>query len=303
KADSQAAILVHGRGVQAIEALYKAEGDVAKARAMLPPKPAGLLPATAETIESGVPKKGTPDLPEKTETKGKPETKPVPEPKPEAKPEIKPPPVNAEGRFDFTGRTNKELARDSVSKPYAGETAMQAETRAAQAQAEVVSKLPGLKPCFVAGTQVLNPDGPTAIEKLEVGNQVIVMDPASPASVSVQEILEVFRGSTSRLCQLSLGGRSIRVTPNHRFFVVGAGWKQAGELNAGDLLLTPSGEPIIIDAVEQQHLTQVVSTFNLRVAEIPTYFVGWPTSVLAHNNGPDFNRTLWWLLDKRAKFR
>jgi hypothetical protein len=53
QADSQAAILVYERGLPAVEALHKTEGNVAKARAMLPPEPAGLLPATTEGGATG----------------------------------------------------------------------------------------------------------------------------------------------------------------------------------------------------------------------------------------------------------
>jgi hypothetical protein len=46
-----------------------------------------------------------------------------------------------------------------------------------------------------------------------------------------------------------------------------------------------------------------LETFNLRVAEISTYFVGNELPVLVHNTNPDWNRPLWWLFGKKANFR
>ncbi len=308
QADSKAAILVHERGLPAVEALFKAEGDVARARGMLPPKPAGLLPAVTETslAEAEAARK----LAERTaEPQPKPEPKPEPKPKSEPKPAPKaepkvetPPPLNDQGKYDLSGRTGKDLVRDSNSTPYPGETVAQAEARVAQALQEARSRLPGLKPCFVSGTPVLTPDGPIAIEELQPGGQVMAMDPEVPDTLCAARILEVLRGGATELVHLSIDGEPVTTTRNHRFFVLGSGWVQARDLSPGDLLVTPDGK-IAVQKIENQQFPETRATFNLHIANQSTFLVGLKDYVLVHNSDPDFNRTLWWLFGEKAGFR
>jgi Pretoxin HINT domain len=232
-----------------------------------------------------------------------PKVEPKPEPKPEPpKVDEGPPPKGTDGNYDFTGRENKQLGRDCSEKPYAGEEPATAQERVKAAQQEVVNRLSDLKPCFVAGTPVLTPDGAFPIEQIEVGTRVLAMAPGATGSLRAYAVLAVYRGVTDALRHVTAGGQTITATRNHCFYVVGRGWVEAHRLGAGDLLLTPRGETVEVEAVVEERLAQDVATFNLQVAEVHTYFVGGATQVLVHNENPSFDRPLWWLFGK-AKFR
>ncbi|KAB2891880.1 MAG: hypothetical protein F9K40_18810, partial [Kofleriaceae bacterium] len=204
---------------------------------------------------------------------------------------------------------NKALGRDCNSDPYAGESAVDANARAKAAQSEVLNRLKGLEPCFVAGTPVLTADGPLPIEQIQLGARVLAMDPADPGSVRGYEVLELYRGVTNVLCRVRLGAQTITTTLNHRFYVVDVGWVRAGELLVGQPLLTPAGDLVAVDEVTVESLDHDVDTYNMHVAEVSTYFVGGDLPVLVHNADPNFDRELWWVFGKKgakdgpAKFR
>ena len=74
-------------------------------------------------------------------------------------------------------------------------------------------------------------------------------------------------------CSPPEASTSIRVTPNHPFFVDGRGWVQASELGpATDGLATASGDRVDIGAARS--LSEGATVYNLEVAHFHTYFVG-----------------------------
>ncbi len=81
-----------------------------------------------------------------------------------------------------------------------------------------------------------------------------------------------------------MSGRRIGTTAEHPFYVVGKGWKPAGELQYGDVLSSHNASPGVVESVTQDEEMTIV--YNLRVAGFHTYFVGcdeWGFSVWAHN--------------------
>ncbi len=76
----------------------------------------------------------------------------------------------------------------------------------------------------------------------------------------------------------------ISCTPNHPFYVRDRGWTAAGDLQPGDLLLTPTGDWVPVNRVED--LGEIEPVYNLEVEDHHTYFVagarGGP-AVLVHN--------------------
>ena len=94
---------------------------------------------------------------------------------------------------------------------------------------------------------------------------------------------EVFRAE-SALVTLDVGGRSIRTTAEHPFWVQGRGWTKACDLIAGDRLRCADGRRVVVAGVRDAG--EVAAVYNLRVAADHTYFVGdpgWGFSVWAHN--------------------
>ena len=87
-----------------------------------------------------------------------------------------------------------------------------------------------------------------------------------------------------RIVQVYVGGRAIKTTGEHPFWVYNRGWIAASLLQVGELLLSQDGRWLAVEAVRDTGEYETV--YNLRVADYHTYFVGseeWGFSVWAHN--------------------
>jgi hypothetical protein len=140
------------------------------------------------------------------------------------------------------------------------------------------------RPCFVAGTPLRTPEGDQPIEQFRAGDLVLSApedDPNGPVRPHLVE--QVFR-SQSPILELQVGGRTIRTTAEHPFWVIDRGWVRAGDLSAGDLLRGLDGRSVAVTGTVDTGESAAV--FNLRVAEDHTYFVGsleWGFSIWSHN--------------------
>jgi hypothetical protein len=138
--------------------------------------------------------------------------------------------------------------------------------------------------CFVAGTPLLTPEGSKPIEQFKPGDLLLSRDEHDPdGTVQARPVLEVF-SHDGQVLQLRVGGREIRTTAEHPFWIVGKGWQAAKNLVEGDQLLSQDGNAIPVQQVAQTLAQERV--YNLRVAEFRTYFVGcdeWGFSIWAHN--------------------
>ncbi len=138
--------------------------------------------------------------------------------------------------------------------------------------------------CFAAGTPLLTPDGDRRIERFRPGDYVLSRSELDPrGSVVARRVEEVFV-RVAPLVELGVGGRVIRTTAEHPFYVDGRGWRCASELRPGDRLCSHEGTTTGVAFVRATGRTAAV--YNLRVAEDHTYFVGargWGFSVWAHN--------------------
>ncbi|MGN6548207.1 MAG: Hint domain-containing protein, partial [Aureliella sp.] len=141
--------------------------------------------------------------------------------------------------------------------------------------------------CFTAGTPiVVDLEGNSRpIEELEVGDMVLArseFDPNGP--LELKRIEEKFV-RTAAVMELVVRGRSIKTTAEHPFYVAAQGkFVAAGELQAGDELVSHTGQLARIEAVSR--LGEITTVYNVRVAEHHTYFVGgrtWDLSVWVHN--------------------
>lgn len=141
-----------------------------------------------------------------------------------------------------------------------------------------------LQACFAAGTPILGEHGPKPVESFRPGERVWARDENDPsAPAQLKEIEEVFH-SHAPVWHLHAGGRVIRTTAEHPFYVKGKGWVQAQELQAADLLVGRDGGETAVEEVFDTGVWEDV--YNFRVAEHHTYFVGeaaWGFSVWAHN--------------------
>lgn len=138
--------------------------------------------------------------------------------------------------------------------------------------------------CFAAGTLVLTPDGPKAIETLRVGDLVLSRSEDSADGEVEPKRVEETRHGVSSLVELTVNGRVIRATDLHPFYLEGRGWTPAGKLRVGDRLVTDQDEAALIEKVSQSPSEE--SVYNLRVKDHHTYFVGdeeWGFAVWTHN--------------------
>jgi hypothetical protein len=141
-----------------------------------------------------------------------------------------------------------------------------------------------LNACFAAGTPLLTPDGAKPIEQFKVGDLVLSASEENPdAPVAPRRVEKVFQ-RLARIVELRVGGRTIRTTHEHPFYVQGNGWTKAGALSAGDLLKSIDGSWTAVESLGDTN--EDVTVCNLRIEEYHTYFVGcaeWGFSIWAHN--------------------
>ena len=96
--------------------------------------------------------------------------------------------------------------------------------------------------------------------------------------------------SYSPLCSLTVGGKTIRTTAEHPFWVKGRGWRHAHQIESGDELRAEDGRWLAVEAVTGNEGAEPV--YNVVVEEYHTYFVGegtWGFAVWAHNAKYDAN--------------
>jgi|GEM_PF-2015407 len=144
--------------------------------------------------------------------------------------------------------------------------------------------------CFAAGTPLLTPTGQKRIEEFRPGDWILTAPENDPdAPLEAKEVEEAFNGY-ARLWYLHIGGKVIRTTDEHPFFVRGKGWTPTKALQAGDMLRSHDGRWVDIKHVRDSGESAPV--YNLRIADYHTYFVGdrrWDFSVWAHNACPSPN--------------
>jgi hypothetical protein len=149
----------------------------------------------------------------------------------------------------------------------------------------LLSNLSCLAACFAAGMPIRTPDGFKPIEQLVKGDLVLARDEHDPdGPVELRLVEETFR-RLAEVLELCAGGRLIRTTGEHPFYVRGAGWCAANQLAVGDELATDKpGQWLAVEAVHDTGCYETV--YNVRVAEHHTYFVGEGAegvSVWSHN--------------------
>jgi hypothetical protein len=159
--------------------------------------------------------------------------------------------------------------------------------------------------CFVAGTPLLTPDGEKPIDLIRPGDLVLSRsenDPEGP--VEPKAVLDTFV-RVAPVVELHVGGRIIRTTAEHPFYVAGRGWLAARFLRGGDLLCSHDGSFRPVDRVAET--AEVTTVYNVEVEDHHTYFVGcaeWGFSVWAHNADCarfQWKGNQWAVLDRNGK--
>ncbi|MFJ6384894.1 polymorphic toxin-type HINT domain-containing protein [Kitasatospora sp. NPDC092039] len=142
---------------------------------------------------------------------------------------------------------------------------------------------------FPAGTRVLMGDGSTrTIEGVRIGDEVLATDPTTGLVVPRRVSDTIYTPDDRDFTDISLGaGQSLTSTDHHPFWSENRkNWIDAADLEPGDELRDPAGQPRRIEGV--RHWNTLQGAYNLTVDELHTYYVvAGDTPVLVHNaNGP-----------------
>jgi hypothetical protein len=142
-----------------------------------------------------------------------------------------------------------------------------------------ISKSGTANNCFVSGTLVLEDNGYKPIEAVKVGDLVWSWDQEENDHV-LEPVQRLFRRSVDKLVVLSFGTNVVETTPEHLFWVEGAGWLEASNLCSGETLTTFDNRTETITSVAIESAPATV--FNFEVKATHTYFVT-SDAVLVHN--------------------
>jgi hypothetical protein len=138
--------------------------------------------------------------------------------------------------------------------------------------------------CFAADVEVLTARGFVRWDALTESDKVASCDENEPEGVvEFKQVEEIFR-TTGRVWHVHVGGKVIRTSGEHPFYVNGLGWIPAHSLVAGYLLRSHTGVWVAVEDVFDTAIEEVV--YNCRVSDHHTYFVGgidWHFTVWAHN--------------------
>jgi RHS repeat-associated protein len=140
---------------------------------------------------------------------------------------------------------------------------------------------------FAPGTPVLLADGGYRdIDALQVGDEVLAVDPATGRAGARPVVDTIVGQGTRELVDLTVDGaaRPLVATAGHPIWVVGRGWVAADRVHTGDRLLTPNGRTAAVTAVRARGSVAAATVHNLNVADLHTYVVlAGSTPVVVHN--------------------
>jgi hypothetical protein len=139
--------------------------------------------------------------------------------------------------------------------------------------------------CFLAGTRIATPEGTVAIEDLQLGQSVLAYD--EKTGMVVDAIIEMLtdRHVDSYLKISFPDGRVLNVTPDHPLALQkdgGVVWIDAGQLTAGDLLMTldEASKSVGISAISSiESIATSVPVYNFKVRHYENSFA---EGVLSH---------------------
>ncbi len=146
---------------------------------------------------------------------------------------------------------------------------------------DAIATTQGFGGCFVEGTEIKIIEGDKNIEDIHAGDMVYSKN-TETGEEGYKEVVRVFKNKTYELVYLTVGEEEIITTPNHPFYVVGEGFVEAGNLQAGDEVETADGEILKIEAITIEYLDEPIQIYNFEVADGHTYYVS-EEEVLVHN--------------------
>lgn len=134
--------------------------------------------------------------------------------------------------------------------------------------------------CFVAGTLIKTEEGLKPIEDIRVGDKVWAHN-FETGEDELRPVDRTYVCHIESLLKLTVGTGTLTTTKDHPFWVEGLGWKRAGELAVGDVLVTPNGR---VALESREVLRRAATVYNFRVVGDHNYYaVAGDTPILVHN--------------------
>lgn len=134
--------------------------------------------------------------------------------------------------------------------------------------------------CFTGDTLITTKNGDRRIDEIEIGDLVWSWNEQS-GEYGFNEVSALHRHENHReLLYIEAGGRTIKTTPNHRFYVEGVGFVRADKIVPGNYLLDGLGQKIAVTAAYAVQLDDPITVYNITVNDAHTYYAG---GVLVHN--------------------
>lgn len=135
--------------------------------------------------------------------------------------------------------------------------------------------------CFVAGTKVKTENGYKNIEDIKIGEKVYSYN-LENNELELKEVIDTIQSSTIDTYKMTIGGKTVEMSPRHQIYIVDKGWTRAYDVKSGDMMLSMSGEKVKITNIEYRKYDTPIKTYNLTVEGNSNYFVT-DIQVLVHN--------------------
>ena len=135
--------------------------------------------------------------------------------------------------------------------------------------------------CFVKGTKVKTENGFKNIEDIKIGDKVYSYN-LNNNSLELKKVLNTIKSNTIDTYKVTIGGKTVEMSPKHQLYIIDKGWVRAYNLNVNDKLLDVNGKQITISKIEYKKYDSPIDTYNLTIEGNNNYFVT-DIQVLVHN--------------------
>ncbi len=98
----------------------------------------------------------------------------------------------------------------------------------------------------------------------------------------LKRVVRTFLNESDELVHIKVNGETITCTPEHPFYVHGAGWVAAKDLKPDYRLVLKNGMCAVVETIRLEKLAGSISVYNFEVEGFHTYYVG-TCRVLVHN--------------------
>ena len=138
--------------------------------------------------------------------------------------------------------------------------------------------------CFVKGTKVKTENGFKNIEDIKIGDKVYSYN-LNNNSLELKKVLNTIKSNTIDTYKVTIGGKTVEMSPKHQLYIIDKGWVRAYNLNVNDKLLDVNGKQVSISKIEYIKYDSPIDTYNLTIEGNNNYFVT-DIQVLVHNASP-----------------